>query len=107
MLSKKRIQLVSFFVLILSIIFFRFFLNISIINVLLFSIIIFIIIGLYLIYKFLSKLKRAGYSEKWHKLYGESFLNLPYYKDNKIKNSFKKGGINYIEEIGEINGGKL
>jgi acetyl esterase/lipase len=51
-------------------------------------------------------LGKAGYSGKWHLLYGDEYLNLPYYKNNKIINSFKKGGINYNEEIGDINKGK-
>ena len=39
-------------------------------------------------------------------MYGQNISNIEYAKNGKIENSFKKGGANYKDEIGEINGGK-
>ena len=50
-------------------------------------------------------LKKAGYDEPWNDLYGNKIINIPYFKDNKIINTFKKNGKNYKEEIGDINNG--
>jgi DNA-binding XRE family transcriptional regulator len=50
-------------------------------------------------------LKKAGYDEPWNDLYGNKTINIPYFKDNKIINTFKKNGKNYKEEIGDINNG--
>jgi acetyl esterase/lipase len=49
---------------------------------------------------------KAGYIESWNELYGQNISNIEYAKNGKIENSFKKGGANYKDEIGEINGGK-
>lgn len=51
-------------------------------------------------------LDKAGYIESWNELYGQNISNIEYAKNGKIENSFKKGGANYKDEIGEINGGK-
>ena len=51
-------------------------------------------------------LVKAGYIESWNELYGQNISNIEYAKNGKIENSFKKGGANYKDEIGEINGGK-
>ena len=51
-------------------------------------------------------LEKMGYVEPWYDLYGEKIENIPYFKDDKIINSFKKDGKNYNETIGEINNGK-
>ena len=51
-------------------------------------------------------LEKMGYVEPWYDLYGEKIENIPYFKDDKIINSFKKDGKNYNETIGEINSGK-
>ena len=52
------------------------------------------------------RLKKSGYSEEWHDLYGNKITNIPYFKKDIIINSFKKNGDNYNEEIGEINNGE-
>ena len=107
MLSVNQIKYGSLFVLIFSILLFKFQLNFSIINTILSIIIIFRMIILYALYEFIKMMKGAGYSEEWHDLYGEKIINIPYFnKDNKIVNSYKKGGINYKEELGDINEGK-
>ena len=53
----------------------------------------------------LKILENAGYIESWNTLYGIKRENLSYVEGNTINNTFKKGGINYNDEIGEINGG--
>ena len=50
--------------------------------------------------------EKAGYIEKWNDLFGIRISNLSYAKNDIIVNSFKKGGDNYNETIGEINNGK-
>ena len=50
--------------------------------------------------------EKAGYIEPWNDLYGIRKANLSYIKEDKIVNSFREGGDNYNESIGEINGGK-
>ena len=50
--------------------------------------------------------EKIGCFEPWYDLYGEKIENIPYFKDDKIINSFKKDGKNYNETIGEINNGK-
>ena len=50
--------------------------------------------------------EKAGYIESWNDLYGIQKSNLSYAKNDKIINSFKKGGDNYNETMGEINEGK-
>ena len=62
--------------------------------------------SLYLAYDNKKKFNRAGYSENWHEFYGREVQNIPYSKNGKIKNSFKREGINYKEEIGNLNEGK-
>ena len=52
-----------------------------------------------------EKSKKAGFEEEWNDLYGEKITNIPYYKNDIIVNSFKKGGDNYNEKIGNINNG--
>ena len=53
-----------------------------------------------------ERAKRAGYEEEWNDLYGEKITNICYAKNDIIKNSFKKNGVNYNEIIGDINEGK-
>lgn len=53
-----------------------------------------------------EKLKKAGYIEPWNDLYGIKMSNLTYDNNSFIMNSFKKGGINYRDEIGDLNRGK-
>ena len=51
-------------------------------------------------------LEKAGYFEPWNDLYGIKMSNLTYDNNSFIENSFKKGGVNYRDEIGDINNGK-
>ena len=107
MLSINKIKYGSLFILIFSFLLFKFQFHFSILKTILFIILIFILLILYGLYRLKKLLKGAGYSEEWHDLYGDKISNIPYFtKDNKIINSFKKDGINYIKEIGEINEGK-
>ena len=53
-----------------------------------------------------ERAKIAGFEEEWNDLYGEKIMDIPYDKNDEIKNSFKKNGVNYNEEIGDINNGK-
>ena len=39
---------------------------------------------------------------KWE-MFGEKYINISYYEDGILKNSFGKGGNNFKEEIGDIN----
>ena len=64
-----------------------------------------ILIFILIVLKLLKMIKKGGYIENWHELYGQKILNLSYYTDNIIMNSFKKGSINFKEEIGNINNG--
>ena len=41
-----------------------------------------------------------------YKFYGIKYENLNYAVNNKIENSFKKNGENYIEDIGDLNNGE-
>ena len=50
--------------------------------------------------------QKAGYIETWNDLFGIVKPNLSYVKSDVIINSFKKGGENYNETIGEVNKGK-
>ena len=49
---------------------------------------------------------RSGYREPWYDLYGNKTENISYVENDIIPNSFKIGGDNYNESIGEINNGK-
>ena len=69
MASKNIIRYGSFLVLILSILFLKFYMNVGIIKTLLLSLLIIALILLYFLHKFLSMFKKAGFSEKWHELY--------------------------------------
>ena len=105
--SINQIKYGSIFILIFSFLLFKFQFHFSILSTILSIIFIFILLILYGLYEFSKIMKGAGYSEEWHDLYGDKILNIPYFtKYNKIINSFKKDGINYIEELGEINEGK-
>ena len=71
--------------------------------ILLISIIFTLIIGI----KYSNLFIKSGYDEPWNDLYGNRTINIPYFKDDKISNTFKKGGDNYNNgTIGEINNGK-
>ena len=105
--SISQIKYGSILIIIISIFLFKFKFHFSILSTILSIIFIFILLMLYAFYKFSKVMKGAGYSEEWHNLYGDKITNMPYYNtNNKIINSFKKEGINYIKEIGEINEGK-
>ena len=51
-------------------------------------------------------IEKAGYFEPWNDLYGIKMSNLTYDNNSFIENSFKKGGNNYRDEIGDLNNGK-
>ena len=53
-----------------------------------------------------ERLEKAGYFEIWNDLFGIRMQNLSYARNDIIVNSFKKGGDNYNDSIGEINNGK-
>ena len=106
MITLNQIKYGSLSILIISFLLFKFQIQLSIFYSILSTLCILILISLYLFYRFKNFLKRAGYISEWHDLYGEKYINLPYYKDDKIINSFKKDDINYNKEIGEINEGK-
>ena len=61
----------------------------------------------FIIYAF-PKIKKYNENKQNEDIYNPNYIikytNLSYIED-KIKNSFKKGGDNYIEKIGEVNGG--
>ena len=106
MVSKNQIKYGSLLIFILSLLL-KFQFHFKIITIILFIFLIVILIILYVFHKFLKRLRYSGYSEKWYDLYGDKILNIPYFdKNNKITNTFKKDGINYNSEIGEINEGK-
>lgn len=47
-----------------------------------------------------------GFKEKWYDIYGNRTINISYLENDVIPNTYKKSGSNYIEELGEVNGGK-
>ena len=53
-----------------------------------------------------EKWDKAGYIESWNDLYGIKMSNISYIKKDLIENTFKKGGVNFKEEIGDLNNGK-
>ena len=68
----------------------------------------FIIILILLIFfkLFMRRLEKSGYSENWHELYGERIVDIPYFRNEIIINSFKVNGDNFNEEIGEVYNGR-
>ena len=68
----------------------------------------FIIILILLIFfkLFMRRLEKSGYSENWHELYGEQIVDIPYFRNEIIINSFKVNGDNFNEEIGEVYNGR-
>ena len=99
-INKGKIYI---FITIIILLIFRWIFHLNIFLLILLFIIILIIIIKKLIQEFLEK---AGYIESWHDLYGIKINNLPYFTNNKIRNSFKKNGENFKEDIGEINNGQ-
>ncbi len=86
-----------------SVLYFVFKINLVISIIISFSIIILIVIILVIL--FMKRLEKAGLSESWNDLYGQKKLNIPYFKNNLIINTFKLNGANYKEEIGEVHNG--
>ena len=82
-----------------------FVLKLSLVISIIISLSIIILIVIILVILFMKRLEKAGLSESWNDLYGQKKLNIPYFKNNVIINSFKKNGDNYKEEIGEVNNG--
>lgn len=47
-----------------------------------------------------------GFKEKWYDIYGNRTINISYLDEGVIPNTYKKkGGVNYIPELGEVNDG--
>ena len=77
--------------------------------IILIVLILLILLIIFLLYlrKYTIMKEKIGYKESWNDLYGNRTINIPYFKNDKINNTFKKGGANYNNEtIGEINNGK-
>ncbi len=53
-----------------------------------------------------KKSKNKILNDEWNDIYGIRIIEIPYYSNNKIVNSFKINGENYDEVIGNINNGK-
>lgn len=70
------------------------------------SIILTILLAFLIMRAYFSVLKKAGYEEKWHDLYGNKISDIPYFKNDIIINTYKKNGDNYNEEIGDVNEGE-
>ena len=51
-------------------------------------------------------ISNSGYIEPWNNLYGIKLENISYAENGIIKNTFKKGGENFKEDLGEMNKGK-
>ena len=105
----KNISKYGIIILILSILICRLKFKLSLILsiiISLISILFIIIIIAILVLKPFEIFKKAGYEEEWNDLYGEKIINIPYYKNDMIINTFKKDSINFNEEIGNINNGK-
>jgi len=83
---------------------FKFHLNIFICIIL--SLVLIILLVFLIMRAYFSVLKKAGYEEKWHDLYGTKLSNIPYFKNDTIINTYKKSGDNYNEEIGNVNDGE-
>ena len=86
-ISKKNILIGSLLVFILSTLLFRYKFHINIIISINIAIIIVILILLYIIRIMKKKIEKGGYFENWHDLYGEKITNIAYFKDNKIINT--------------------
>ena len=55
----------------------------------------------------LDRLQKDGLYEQWHDVFGFKFENISYANENKtIPNTYKSGGRNYKEDIGNLNEGK-
>ena len=47
-----------------------------------------------------------GFKEKWYDIYGNRTINISYLENDVVPNTYKKNGLNYLEELGEVNEGK-
>ena len=47
-----------------------------------------------------------GFKEKWYDIYGNRTINISYLENDVVPNTYKKNGLNYFEELGEVNEGK-
>jgi len=104
-LIKKYFKYGAIIILLISVLILRLKFKINLVISLIISLIIIILIIAYFILKLYQIIEKAGYKENWNDLYGMKILNIPYFKDDKIINTFKKEEINYNEEIGDINNG--
>ena len=101
--TLKKLFYGSLSILIFSILLLKFKFHFNIFISLILSILLVILIVIIVFQLFLKKI---GNNEPWHDLYGQKIINLPYFKNDIIINSFKKNGDNFKEDIGEINDGK-
>ena len=102
----KRIFYLLCFTFFASIIFIKLIFHLNIFICLLLSIIITICLAYLIMRAYFLVLKKAGYEEKWHDLYGTKLPDIPYFKNDIIINTYKKNGDNYNEEIGNVNEGE-
>ena len=102
----KRIFYLLCFTFFASIIFIKLIFHLNIFICLLLSIIITICLAYLIMRAYFLVLKKAGYEEKWHDLYGTKLSDIPYFKNDIIINTYKKNGDNYNEEIGNVNEGE-
>ena len=103
-ITLKRVTIISLLIFIISFLISKLHFNLFI--SLIISLIL-IILTLYIFLQlFLRRLRKSGYSEDWHDLYGYKISNIPYFKNDIILNTYKKNGDNYNEEIGEIYNGE-
>ena len=54
---------------------------------------------------FLNNFISGSSSTDYYKYFGQKYDNLNYDMDGIINNTFKSGGVNFIEEVGNLNGG--
>ena len=89
--SINQIKYGSIFILIISFLIIKFQLNFSITYTILYLLLILILIIIYCYHEFMKNMRGAGYVEKWHDLYREKIIDIPYYnEDNKIIIHLKK-----------------
>ena len=87
---KKYFKYGAIIILLISVLILRLKFKINLVISLIISLIIIILIIAYFILKLYQIIEKAGYKENWNDLYGMKILNIPYFKDDKIKNTFKK-----------------
>ena len=84
-MTLNQIKYGSLSILIISFLLFKFQIQMNIFYSISSTLFVLILIVFYLYYRFKNFIKKAGYINEWHDLYDEKYINLPYYKDDKIK----------------------